>query len=166
MPFLVLKVIVWKPKRQYSTILQYKKHFWILMCSCCVICRLAYELEKTHKSSHICCRFFWKLSKKWFSKPIINVYKTSKKIQSKTFAPKSRQTYPLVYLSLSTSRNLIILECQMFGEGQKSVWINIPYIRGEELETFLNQTVTYFYHAEEILSAKMSKKNYLKTILM
>ena len=46
----------------------------------------------------------------------------------------------------------------MFGEGQKSVWINIPYIRGEELETFLNQTVTYFYHAEEILSAKMSKK--------
>ena len=56
----------------------------------------------------------------------------------------------------------------MFGEGQKSVWINIPYIRGEELETFLNQTVTYFYHAEEILSAKMSKKKlcrYLKTIL-
>ena len=47
----------------------------------------------------------------------------------------------------------------MFGEGQKSVWINIPYIRGEELETFLNQTVTYFYHAEEILSAKMSKND-------
>ena len=93
-----------------------------------------------------------------------NVYKTSEKIKSETVAPKSRQTYPLIHLS--TSRNLIILECQMFGEGQKSVWINIPYIRGEELETFLNQTVTYFYHAEEILSAKMSKKNYLKTILM
>ena len=164
----MLKVISWKPKRQYSTILQYKKHFWIIMCSRCMNL-WAYKLKKADKSSHIRwlrCRRNRKLSKKWFSKPIINVYKTSKKIQSKTFAPKSRQTYPLVYLSLSTSRNLIILECQMFGEGQKSVWINIPYIRGEELETFLNQTVTYFYHAEEILSAKMSKKKYLKTILM
>ena len=164
MPFLVLKVISWRTGRDYSTILQYKKHFIRILCSRCVIYMPSNKLEKADKSSHIRCHFTRlkhrrnrKLSKKWFSKPTKNVYKTSEKIKSETVAPKSCQTYPLLHLS--TSRNLIILECQMFGEGQKSVWINIPYIRGEELETFLNQTVTYFYHAEEILSANMSMKN-------
>ena len=40
----------------------------------------------------------------------------------------------------------------MFGEGQKSVWINIPYIREEEFETFLNQTVTFLPGWKKLIS--------------
>ena len=52
MPFLVLKVISWKTGRDYSTILQYKKHFRRILCSRYVIYKPAYKLEKADKSSH------------------------------------------------------------------------------------------------------------------
>ena len=51
LPFLVLKVISWKPGREYSTILQYKKHFRRILCSRYVIYKPAYKLEKSGRES-------------------------------------------------------------------------------------------------------------------
>ena len=52
MPFLVLKVISWKPGREYSTILQYKKYFKRILCGRYVIYKPAYKLEKADESGY------------------------------------------------------------------------------------------------------------------